>query len=93
MPLANKFKSLQRLPGYALQATPWQSSLLDSPRQMACQGEVQPTQGLAERRLVEVAGIEPASENLSHQASTCVVRDLINPEELPRTGYLTGESA
>lgn len=43
--------------------------------------------------LVEVAGIEPASENLSHQASTCVVRDLINPEELPRTGYHTGEPA
>ena len=29
--------------------------------------------------LVEVAGIEPASENLSRQASTCVVRVLLNP--------------
>jgi len=29
--------------------------------------------------MVEVAGIEPASENLSRQASTCVVRVLLNP--------------
>jgi len=29
--------------------------------------------------LVEVAGIEPASENLSRQASTCLVRVLLNP--------------
>ena len=43
--------------------------------------------------LVEVAGIEPASEDLSRQASTCVVRDLLNPYGLPRTGFLTGESA
>jgi hypothetical protein len=43
--------------------------------------------------MVEVAGIEPASENLSRQASTCIVRVLINRQDLPRTGYITGESA
>ena len=43
--------------------------------------------------MVEVAGIEPASENLSRQASTCVVRVLLNPQELPRTGSFEGESA
>jgi len=31
-------------------------------------------------QMVEVAGIEPASENLSRQASTCVVRVLLNPQ-------------
>ena len=43
-------------------------------------------------QMVEVAGIEPASENLSRQASTCVVRVLLNPQELPRTGSFEGES-
>jgi len=41
-------------------------------------------------QMVEVAGIEPASENLSRQASTCIVRVLINRQDLPRTGYITG---
>ena len=44
-------------------------------------------------KMVEVRGIEPLSENFSRQASTCVVRVLINRQDLPRTGYITGESA
>ena len=43
--------------------------------------------------MVEVAGIEPASENLSRKASTYVVCVLINPRKLPQTGFSKGESA
>ena len=37
----------------------------------------------SEQALVEAAGIEPASEDRSMQASTCVVRGLIPPYDFP----------
>jgi hypothetical protein len=43
---------------------------------------------------VEVAGIEPASENLSHKASTCLVGVFkFNLKLLPSTGSATSDFA
>ena len=45
-------------------------------------------------KMVEVAGIEPASENLSHKASTCLVGVFkFNLQPLPSTGSDTGDFA
>jgi len=66
-------------PVFAFQATPWQSSL--SFGGLACQGEA-----LArERSLVEAAGIEPASEDSTGEATTCV-SCLLNLAPEPPTG-------